>query len=195
MVINNRGPSQSALEHYVEYFLKDCGKVWQWSCPAHLRQRLASNLQETSIGAGVIKSSPRDKVADWPCSNCWEAASCCSVFAFLPHASSLHLELPQHAGMAEGWQVGCGAGKVLGSISSLYSMGGPGGCFGSSSDWQTWGNKQEGPEIDLTGQCGHNHRSPTAVSLCSAQYRKRPQPFICSVGLPTQPSSLNTLIP
>lgn len=117
MVINNRGPSQSALEHYVEYFLKDCGKVWQWSCPAHLRQRLAGNLQETSIGAGVIKSSPRDKVADWPCSNCWEAASCCSVFAFLPHASSLHLELPQHAGMAEGWQVGCGAGKVPGSIS------------------------------------------------------------------------------
>lgn len=103
MVINNWVHSQSALEHYV-YSFKDHDKVWQWSCPAHLKQWLADNLQETGAGAGVIKSSPKDKAANWPCSNHWEAAAGCALFAFLP--ASYFSPLPGAASASwQGWRV------------------------------------------------------------------------------------------
>lgn len=197
MVINNWGHSQSALEHYM-YFLKDCDKVWQWSCPAHLRQWLADNLQETGAGAGVIKSSLKDKAANWPCSNHWEPAApaVCLPFCLSP-ASPLLLELPQHAGRAGGWQAGCGGCRqgsrecqhrclMSGAPLAVHSLGGPGAdeVLWKLLSWTYVGQ-----------QHGHVHTFPTALCLSWLSSARDPHIFICSACLPTQPSSLNRLIP
>lgn len=145
MVINNWGHSQSALAHYV-YSLKDRDKVWQWSCPAHLRQWLADNLQETGAGAGVIKSSPQDKAADWPCSN-----HCCSLRCVCLSARLLLLPfarcgLSTLAGLKGDRRdvgaapTGCRRGTrerrhrrlVPAAPHEAYGVGGPGGCRGAS---------------------------------------------------------------
>lgn len=149
MVINNWGHSQSGLEHYM-YSLKDCDKVWQWSCPAHLRQWLADNLQETSAGAGVIKSSLKDKAANWPCSNHWEAAARCSVFAFLP-VSCFSPSPGAASARWQGWRVTGGMwwvqGRFQGVPASLCCVRATPCCAQRGWPW-CWWDALEAPRME-----------------------------------------------
>lgn len=196
MVINNWGHSQSALEHYM-YSLKDRDKVWQWSCPAHLRQWLADNLQETSAGAGVIKSSLKDKAANWPCSNHWKAAALCSVFAFLPAASSFSPSPGGASACWQGWRVTGGMWRVQAQFQGVpASLLNVTPCSAQRGwPWCWWG-ASEAPHMDICGATAqprpHLSHSPPSL-LVSVQ--QEPHIFICSVSLPTQPRSLNRLIP